>query len=72
VEQDGGNHCRDSSNDAGELMKLLKNARRWHSEFHSWMRAMLHRRRLESEMHAELENHFQALTEDLVRAGHSP
>jgi predicted permease len=53
-------------------MKLLENARRWNAEFRSWTRAMLHRSRLESDMHAELENHFQALTEDLMRAGHSP
>jgi predicted permease len=33
---------------------------------------MAHRRRLESEMEAELENHLEASTADLIRAGHSP
>lgn len=41
------------------------------AEVRSWMRAMAHRHRLESEMEAELENHLEALTSDLIRAGHS-
>jgi predicted permease len=42
------------------------------AECRSWMRAMISRRRLESEMEAELENHLEALTADLIRAGHTP
>jgi predicted permease len=38
----------------------------------SWLRAMLHRRRLEAEMEAELQVHLEQLTGDLMRAGHSP
>jgi predicted permease len=53
-------------------MKLLENAGLWNAKFRSWTRAMLHRSRLESDMHAELQSHLQALTEDLMRAGHSP
>lgn len=34
--------------------------------------AIVHRRRLESDMEAELANHLENLTADLVRAGHSP
>ena len=53
-------------------MKLLESARRWNAEFRSWTRAMTHRGRLESDMEAELENHLEELTSDLIRAGHSP
>lgn len=53
-------------------MKLLENAGRWNAEFRSWTRAMTHRGRLESDMEAELENHLEELTSDLIRAGHSP
>lgn len=42
------------------------------AEFRSWLRAMTDRGRLESEMDAELQNHLEALTADLIRAGHSP
>ena len=38
----------------------------------SWMRAMTARRRLEAEMEAELTNHIEARTADLIRAGHTP
>src|SRR5579863_1494810 len=38
----------------------------------SWLRATAHRTRLEAEMDAELADHFARLTQDLVRAGHSP
>jgi len=38
----------------------------------SWMRAVIQRDRLEAEMEAELACHLEALTADLVRAGHSP
>ena len=41
------------------------------AELQSWFRAMLHRNRLESEMEVELQNHLEALTADLMRAGHS-
>ena len=42
------------------------------SESKSWFRAMSRRRRLESDMEAELQLHLEALTDDLIRAGHSP
>lgn len=42
------------------------------AEFRSWIRAVTHRRRLESEMEAELQNHLEALTADLIRRGYSP
>jgi macrolide transport system ATP-binding/permease protein len=35
----------------------------------SWLRALLHRQRAETEMDAELRFHLDAYTEDLVRAG---
>jgi predicted permease len=38
----------------------------------SWLRAVVRRNRLESEMQAELACHLEALTADLMRAGHSP
>jgi len=38
----------------------------------SWLRAVLHRNQLEAAMEAELAHHLDSLTEDLVRAGHSP
>jgi hypothetical protein len=37
----------------------------------SWVRAVVARERLEAEMDAELASHLVALTDDLVRAGHS-
>ena len=40
----------------------------WRSSF----KAVARRDRLESEMEAELQNHLEALTADLIRAGHSP
>ncbi len=42
------------------------------AEMRSWLRAMLHRGRLESEMEAELQLHLDQLTDDLIRAGNSP
>jgi predicted permease len=42
------------------------------AELHSWLRAFAHRGRLEREMDAELEQHLEALTADLIRAGQSP
>jgi predicted permease len=38
----------------------------------SWLRAVAQRDRLEEEMEAELACHLDALSADLVRAGHSP
>ena len=38
----------------------------------SWMRGVVRRERLEAEIEAELASHLEALTRDLVRAGHSP
>ena len=37
----------------------------------SWMRAVVRRERLEAEMEAELASHLEALTSDLMRAGHT-
>ena len=42
------------------------------AELRSWMRAVTQRRRLEREMDAELQFHLEAVTADLIRAGHSP
>ena len=42
------------------------------SPLRSWFRAAASRNRLESEMEAELKNHLECLTADLVRAGHAP
>jgi predicted permease len=53
-------------------MSLREAAARKVAELRSWIRVMAHRRRLESEMEAELENHLEALTADLIRKGHSP
>jgi predicted permease len=38
----------------------------------SWIRAMVRRERLETEMDLELEGHLERLTADLIRAGHTP
>lgn len=42
------------------------------AELRSWIRATMHRGRLEREMDAELEHHLAALTEDLIRGGQTP
>lgn len=42
------------------------------AQLNSWLRAALHRGRLESEMDAELAQHLESRTEDLIRAGHAP
>ena len=42
------------------------------SQPRSWFRAMIQRDRLEAEMEAELADHLEHLTADLIRAGHSP
>ena len=38
----------------------------------SWLRAVLQRKQLEAEMEAELANHLEQLTADLLRAGYAP
>ena len=42
------------------------------AELRSWTRALVHREELEREMDAELAFHLEAVTADLMRAGHSP
>jgi len=42
------------------------------AELASWFRALTHRSRVESDMEAELADHLERLTADLVGAGHSP
>ena len=42
------------------------------AQMRSWLRAMWRRNRLESDMEAELQLHLHQLTDDLIRAGHSP
>ena len=44
----------------------------WLAQSRSWFRAITHRNRLEADMEAELADHLEQLTADLVRAGHSP
>ncbi len=39
------------------------------SQVRSWLRAILRRSRMESEMDAELRFHIEAFAEDLVRSG---
>ena len=53
-------------------MKLFESFHRQSSELRSWLRAMSRRRHLESDMEAELQIHLEQLTDDLIRAGHSP
>ena len=42
------------------------------SQSQSWFRSVVQRDRLESEMEAELADHLEHLTAELVRMGHSP
>ena len=42
------------------------------AELRSWLRAMFHRGRLESDMDAELQLHLEALTADLIQKGQAP
>lgn len=44
----------------------------WVARVRSWVRAAVHRERLEAEMEAELANHLEARTADLIRTGLSP
>ena len=53
-------------------MKLFEFVTRKTAECWSWLRAVSQRRRLEAEMDAELQLHLEQLSDDLVRAGHSP
>ena len=53
-------------------MKVLESFTRGIAEVRSWLRAVSDRRGLESDMEAELQLHLEHLTDDLVRAGHSP
>ncbi|MGZ5096308.1 MAG: ABC transporter permease, partial [Burkholderiales bacterium] len=53
-------------------MKLFALISQKFAESRSWLRAMSRRRRLESDMEAELQLHLEALTDDLIRAGQSP
>ncbi len=42
------------------------------SRVRSWLRSIIHRRALESDMEAELANHLESLTTDLICKGHTP
>lgn len=42
------------------------------AELRSWLRALTYRSRLEAEMQEELQNHLEARTADLIRAGYAP
>lgn len=53
-------------------MKLRALLIRIYAQPRSWLRAMLHRDRLEDEMEQELACHLENLTEDLIRSGLPP
>src|SRR5579862_7118322 len=53
-------------------MNTLSSFRRIVAQSRSWLRAASRRVQLESDMEAELRNHLESLTEDLIRAGHPP
>ena len=53
-------------------MRQDQSVYRMFAQMRSWLRAMSQRGRLESEMEAELQLHLDQLTDDLIRAGHSP
>jgi predicted permease len=53
-------------------MKFKSSLNRILAQSRSWLRAAIHREQLESDMDAELQNHLESLTDDLVRDGHSP
>ncbi len=42
------------------------------AELASWLRALVYRSRLEADIEAELADHLDRLTADLIRAGHPP
>jgi len=53
-------------------MSLRSFATRIIAQPRSWIRALAHRGRIESEMEAELAHHLENLTADLIRSGQSP
>src|ERR1035441_2817606 len=53
-------------------MRLRSFIARVFAQPRSWVGAVVHRRRLEVEMEAELACHLENLTADLVRAGYAP
>ena len=53
-------------------MGLVAFSSRVVGQLRSWLRAVVRRDRLESEMDAELAWHLDALTADLIRKGHDP
>jgi predicted permease len=53
-------------------MSLRSLVERIFAPLRSWFRAVARRRRLEAEMEAELANHLEELTADLIRVGHAP
>ena len=53
-------------------MRLVSWMTRVYAQPRSWVRAILHRSRLEDDMDAELASHLENLTEDLIRSGLPP
>src|SRR5271170_3092113 len=53
-------------------MSLRASIHRILAQVRSWFRVTAQRARLEQEMDAELADHLQRLTADLIRAGHAP
>lgn len=53
-------------------MNVQSHLMRMIAPLRSWLRAMTHRRRLEAEIDAELVQHLESRTEDLIRMGHTP
>src|SRR5467141_1361242 len=62
VEPDGRGHRWNPAHDTRGSMTLL-------SRYRSWLRAIVRRSRMESEMDTELRFHIEAFAEDLVRSG---
>src|SRR5271165_3573532 len=62
LEPHGRRHRRNTANQTGGSMTL------W-SRLRFWLRAILHRSRIEKEMDAELQFHLEAYADDLVRIG---
>src|ERR1017187_3529272 len=52
-------------------MRINQPIIRGFARMRSWLRAVFHRGRLEAEMEAELANHLEERTGDLMRAGYS-
>ena len=72
MEPHGGHYRRNPQHNSRErVMSLRSLIGRKTAELWSWLRALLQRRRLEREMETELQYHLEALTADLIRAGHS-